>query len=341
TINVLDKDLNYRFVEGRELYRVGVTSEQLVGTNYLDRLPQEILGTMRVHLASVFAGTPAIFEVEVQGNVYELNAVPLPDENGNISQILVVEQNVTQHKKAEEDIILALNKERQLNELKSRFVSMASHEFRTPLSTILSSVSLVARYTEPAQTERRNKHIHRIRGAVKNLTGILDDFLSLEKLETGNVRSHSEVVDLKELLRELREEMQEIAKKEQEIRLEYIGESRIGLDAKMLRNILINLISNAIKYTPEGRLIDIEARTQDGIARIAIRDQGIGIPEEDQKHMFERFFRASNVINIQGTGLGLNIVKRYLDLMGGTIYFESRAGAGTTFFVEVPFYTEE
>lgn len=338
TINVFDRALNYRFVEGRELYRVGVTGDQLVGTNYLDRLPAEVRSTMRARLMPVFEGSPATFELTVQDNIYELNAVPLPDEKGMVPQILVVEQNVTQQKKAEEDILSALSKERQLNELKSRFVSMASHEFRTPLSTILSSVTLVSRYTELQQKEKRDKHIQRIRGAVKNLTGILNDFLSLDKLETGNVSSHPETLHLPELLQDLQEEMQEIAAKGQTVHLDFKGKESVTLDGKMLRNILINLISNAIKYSPEGGQIDIEARSENGNLRFSVRDQGIGIPEADQKHMFERFFRASNAINIQGTGLGLNIVKRYLDLMGGSIFFESRPGAGTTFFVEIPMH---
>ncbi|MEM0998025.1 MAG: PAS domain-containing sensor histidine kinase [Bacteroidota bacterium] len=336
TINVFDQHLNYRFVEGRELYQLGVTSEELVGTNYLDRLPESLRRTIRENLLPVFRGLPAQFEVESQGNIYELSAVPLPDDQGEISQILVVEQNISRQKQAERDIRDALDKERQLSELKSRFVSMASHEFRTPLSTILTSVSLVARYTEEKHRDRREKHIERIRSSVQNLTGILNDFLSLDRLETGAVETNPDRFDLREYLRDIVEEMQVIARKEQLICLELHNVGEVMLDAKMLRNILINLISNAIKYSPEGSEIKLSARLTGDTISFSVRDAGMGIPEADQPHLFGRFFRARNATNIQGTGLGLNIVRKFLDLMGGTIYFKSKEGVGTTFYLEIP-----
>lgn len=336
TINVFDRDLKYRFVEGRELYQMGVTSKELVGTNYLDRLPAELRLTIREKLLPVFEGEGSRFEIESAGNIYELSAVPLPDEHGEVAQILVVEQNVTRQRQADRDIREALDKERQLNELKSRFVSMASHEFRTPLSTILTSVSLIARYEEESQRARREKHIDRIKGSVQNLTSILNDFLSLDRLETGTVEAEPEIFGLPEFLADVAEEMQEIAKSGQHIAIVYEGKPQVCLDAKMLRNILINLISNAIKYSPENGRIEVAAENTGAMVGFSVKDQGMGIPEEDQQYMFGRFFRASNATNIGGTGLGLNIVRRYLDILGGTIYFQSTEGKGTTFYLEIP-----
>lgn len=336
TINVFDRDLNYRFVEGRELYQIGVTSKELVGTNYMERLPADLRLVIREKLMPVFEGEGSRFEVESSGNIYELSAVPLPDDKGEISQILVVEQNVTRQRQAERDIRESLDKERQLNELKSRFVSMASHEFRTPLSTILTSVSLIARYEEEAQRAKREKHIDRIRASVQNLTSILNDFLSLDRLETGKVDTDPETFDLAEFLADVVEEMQEIAKGEQHIAIEYEGDTEVRMDPKMLRNILINLISNAIKYSPDNGRIEVTAGNAGGTINFSVKDQGMGIPEADQPFMFGRFFRASNATNIGGTGLGLNIVRRYLEILEGTIYFKSTEEKGTTFYLEIP-----
>jgi signal transduction histidine kinase len=313
-----------------------VTSEQLVGTNYLDRLPADLRLTIREKLLPVFEGEGSRFEVESSGNIYELSTVPLPDDQGEISQILVVEQNVTRQRQAERDIRESLDKERQLSELKSRFVSMASHEFRTPLSTILTSVSLVARYEDESQRAKREKHIDRIRTSVKNLTGILNDFLSLDRLETGKVETEPEDFNLEEFIKDVVEEMQEIARAGQHLAIGYDGNPQVRMDPKMLRNILINLISNAIKYSPEQSRIEIRADNTGDAINFSVKDPGMGIPEEDQPLMFGRFFRARNAINIGGTGLGLNIVRRYLDILGGTIYFQSTEGKGTTFYMDIP-----
>lgn len=236
--------------------------------------------------------------------------------------------------KSQIEVKKALEKERELNELKSRFVSMASHEFRTPLSTILTSASLIARYTEPGTEEKREKHINRIKSAVGNLTGILNDFLSLSKLEEGHFQNQPEYFDLKELVTNTVDEIKMITKPNQAIIYEHKGETKVFLDMKSARNICINLLSNAIKYSEKDIFINTEI-TKEKI-KIKVKDQGIGIPQEEQEYLFTRFFRAKNATNIQGTGLGLNIVRKYLELMNGTITFESGLNEGTTFFIEFP-----
>lgn len=240
-------------------------------------------------------------------------------------------------RKKERALRKAFQKEKELNRLKSRFVSMASHEFRTPLSTILSSADLIEAYTREEQQEKRVKHTTRIKSAVSNLTGILNDFLSLSKLEEGKVQSKPVDFDLVAFCLETIDELQGLLKDGQHIRHESPEEEIwIYLDKKMLKNIFFNLLSNAIKYSDPGKPIDCQLGLEDGLLRLTIQDYGIGIPEEEQQHLFTRFFRAHNVENIQGTGLGLNIVKRYVDLLGGRISFVSKEGEGSTFTIELP-----
>lgn len=237
-------------------------------------------------------------------------------------------------KKAEQEILKSLEKEKELGVLKSRFVSMASHEFRTPLTTVLSSANLIAKYTESDQQGAREKHIDRIRKSVENLTSILNDFLSLEQLESGLQKVERIKVDPNELIVDLVDEMSHTLKKDQKIQVE--GEAPSVLtDSHILRNILINLVSNAIKYSNEGEVITIHMESTDELM-IHVKDRGIGIPKEEQKRMFQRFFRAGNATNIQGTGLGLNIVKKYVQLINGEISFVSEEGKGSTFSLKLP-----
>ncbi|MEL6132620.1 MAG: hybrid sensor histidine kinase/response regulator, partial [Bacteroidota bacterium] len=243
-------------------------------------------------------------------------------------------------RKSQEELRIALTKEQQLNEMKSRFVSMASHEFRTPLATILSSISLIDKYELPEHADRRKKHIERIKSNVHALTTILNDFLSISKLEEGKISSHEGILNLGEKIREITEEMQTQTKEGQVIQLDYAADvDMVILDGQIMRNVLNNLISNAIKYSPPNAQIYISARLNSGEFRLEVKDQGIGIPEDEQAHLFERFFRARNVTNIQGTGLGLSIVKRYIELLKGTIDFHSIPDEGTTFTIILPIKT--
>jgi len=239
-------------------------------------------------------------------------------------------------KQSQEELKKALAKEQELNELKSRFVSMASHEFRTPLATILSSIYLIEKYINPDQEERRRKHINRVRSNVHALNSILDDFLSLSKLEEGKISLHLEYIKLRELMTELQEEMHLQTKPGQKILLDYEeDEEYLWLDGALVRNSLNNLLSNAIKYSPENSEIILKGRVAGSKISISVKDHGIGIPLEEQEHLFERFFRARNVTHIKGTGLGLSIVKRYIDMLGGNITFESVPHQGTTFGIHL------
>lgn len=281
--------------------------------------------------------------------------VPFLNDAGKPYQYLAIRSDITQRKAAEEqlrraneelegkvkertyELTQALERERELNEMKSRFVSMASHEFRTPLSAILSSVSLIEHYAAPEQAQKREKHVERIKSSVKNLTNILDDFLSLEKLEQGRVDVHSTEFNLQGFVEDVIEEMDGMIKrKSQTVRSCFEGEPVVNQDKKILRNVLLNLLSNAVKYSPEEKAICVNAKAGDGEIKLSIRDEGIGIPQEAQQHLFGKFYRAGNAVNIQGTGLGLHIVKRYMELINGEISFMSKEGEGTTFTLRFP-----
>jgi len=276
------------------------------------------------------------YSIEHSNNIKEIKSLNSDLEKRVKDRTLILEEALQELGKSREDLKIALYKERELNELKNRFVSMASHEFRTPLATILSSLSLVSKYGELNEKEKQTKHIDRIKSAIVHLTDLLNDMLSLSKLEEGKVPVMMEKINVKELAAGLILEMQSISKSGQEIRYKHSGNQETIQDKKVLKHILFNLISNAIKFSPEGKPIDISLETGPHKLILTVKDYGIGISESDQKHLFERFFRANNATNIQGTGLGLNIVSKYVELLEGKIRVESKLEGGTLFVVELP-----
>jgi PAS domain S-box-containing protein len=247
-----------------------------------------------------------------------------------------LKKSLQELRKAEKEILKALDKERELSELKSRFVSMASHEFRTPLTTISSSANLIRKYPESDQQENRTKHIDRIQNSVKNLTSILNDFLSLDKLQSGAMEVRNSSFQLDELIEEVLKDMTVYLKKGQTILCESLPKVAMQTDIHLLKNSLINLLSNASKYSSDQDSITLKCQLKNEKVIITIQDFGIGIPKKEQKNLFQRFFRAANATNIQGTGLGLNIVKNYVDLLKGQICFVSEEGKGSTFEIEIP-----
>lgn len=266
-------------------------------------------------------------EAEQRLKEYAAELENLVDERTRSLKELVLALSV-----AKEEVSTSLEKEKELNQMKSRFVSMASHEFRTPLSSIQLSSVLIEKYATPYDNENIRKHVSKIKNAVGNLTTILNDFLSLERLEAGNVEPSFQPFDLVKLAEEITEEMQMIAKEEQNIIYQHTGlGSIVSLDQNLLKNCMINLISNAIKYSGEHTFIEFNTEISDKSCIVTIKDNGIGIPESDQMGLFQPFFRANNTGNIPGTGLGLNIVLRYATLMKGTVGFTSTLHKGTKF----------
>lgn len=240
-------------------------------------------------------------------------------------------KTVGELEEAKSEVSISLEKEIQLNQLKSQFVSMASHEFRTPLSSVQLSASLIEKYVVKNDEENIYKHIYRIKSSVQLLTSILDDFLSVEKLEAGVVRANFQYINLVKLGEEITEEMQMICKNNQHIVYQHTGsEGSFYLDPNLVKNSVINLISNSIKFSGENSFIEFNTEISDFTCKITVKDDGIGIPDNDQESLFEPFFRANNIGNIPGTGLGLNIVKRYVRLMGGKVDFVSQMNKGTS-----------
>ena len=275
----------------------------------------------------------AELEKKVQSRTEALNisVSKMEKANNDLQQQILVRQQ------AEEEVRKSLEKERELNELKSRFVSIASHEFRTPLSAILSSTSLIKQYKDRGDLHKVDKHIDRVKSSVNHLTSILNDFLSLGKLEEGHIEINRERIHLASFFDEIKEELKPILKETQQLVI-YLKQPQQEFltDPKVLRSVLFNLVSNASKYSDPGKKIYVEIDCGEKHITMKIHDEGIGIPDLEAKHVFERFFRASNAANIQGTGLGLNIVKRYIELLGGNINFKSQEGKGSTFTIGLP-----
>lgn len=270
---------------------------------------------------------PTEEQVRLLQALADITAVTM--ENIRIRNML--EQTVEERTR---ELAESLQRQEQLGEMKSAFLSMASHEFRTPLGTILSSAALVEKYPETEQQDKRKKHIHRIKSSVRNLIFILNDFLSLDKLEQGKVQQNRDVFDLRGFMNEVVEDLQVLRKENQQVQFTFTGNESALCDKNILRNVMNNLLSNALKYSDKDVRLDVHVNDE-GI-RIVVADQGIGIPAAQREKIFSKFFRASNSGSFQGTGLGLNIVHHYVALMDGTIGFTSEEGKGTTFTVQLP-----
>ena len=224
-----------------------------------------------------------------------------------------------------------LDKEKDLSELKSRFVSMASHEFRSPLSTLLSSAYLIEKYTTTEEQPKRDRHLKLIVSSVSMLTDILNDFLSVGKIEEGKIQVKPTDFSIREFITSIVGQMEHAVKKRQIIQYDHEGEEKVFLDASLMKHIIMNLVSNASKFSPEESNIEIKTINQDHEFVMSVKDYGMGISTEDQQHLKERFFRGANAGNIQGTGLGLHIVSKYVELMNGTVECRSELEKGTEF----------
>lgn len=324
---------------------------QQTGIPHVIGIGREVTGLKKD--GSVFPFRLSVSEVQLAGRIiytgfiHDLSLQKKAEDNLKNHAVQLEEQVkertlalnniVRQLRHSKEEVSLSLEKEKELGQMKSRFVSMASHEFRTPLSAIQLSASLIDKYALIPDTSRVRKHVVKIKNAVANLTGVLNEFLSLEKLEIGKVKPTFNRFDLVEFGEEITEQMQMIAKQNQSIIYQHTGmDNMVSLDQNLLKNCIFNLIGNAIKYSGENTFIEFNTEIEAQICRITIKDNGIGIPEADQKHLFEAFFRAHNTGTIPGTGLGLNIVARYTGLMNGQVDFKSKVNQGTIFTLSFP-----
>ena len=248
-----------------------------------------------------------------------------------------MKEEVEKRRAAENKMKVSLQKERELNELKTKFLSMVSHEFKTPLSGILTSTTLIGKYTQEEQQDKRDKHLKTIKAKVKYLDNILSDFLSIERLETGKTVYKYSTFPLSKVVNEVIYDANMLLKDGQHIEYpQNIDDITLEFDEKILELILTNLINNAIKYSSEGSVIEVEVKASENKLNIQVADEGMGIPEKEQKFIFNRYFRAENALLNAGTGIGLNIVKTHLENLGGRISFTSTEGKGSTFVVNLP-----
>jgi signal transduction histidine kinase len=288
-------------------------------------------------LRRAFHGENVVYEARGGDRYFNIKAIPLKESDGTINEVLCVFQDITEQKKMQEGLIAALEREKELGELKSRFVTMASHEFRTPLTAILASTFLLESYSGDDYSKEKIVHTSRIKRSVNNLTNILNEFLSLEKLEANKVSVVHSDINIPEYFQDdLLGEMDLIKKAGQTIDYQHTGKAMIHLDHHLLWSILTNLISNALKYSRVDSVIRVKSDLNDERLVINVDDSGIGIPADEHKNIFGRFFRARNATNIEGTGLGLHIAQKYVGLLNGKITFESNLDEGTKFTVILP-----
>ncbi len=343
-ILLVDDQMQIRFMEGSELKSIQqqVKGLQRIMINELSGFSDQRKKLFIEYVQRTLKGEHLSFETEYRKIPYAINTTPLSMENGSVTHALFVLLNINDRKQNERKMLQNLKREIELSDLKSRFISTASHEFRTPLSVILSSTTLIEKQNQPGMEERRMKHLNRIKSNVQHLVTVLNDFLSLSKLEEGKVIVQPEQFDLIDFSKSMIDQIELSKKIGQDVVLD-LGSSKVHvfLDSKLLRHVLLNLLGNAIKYSAEGQKITLKIQEDDQKITLAVLDEGIGIPLHEQQYLFQRFFRAKNSLNIAGTGLGLHIVKHYVELMGGTLSFESIENVGSTFTVTFPKITQE
>jgi len=325
---------------------LGYTPEQLIGRSsvifFPDRQSWEAFGAAAY--PTLAAGRPYFCEQQllrkdgtrVWLEIYGVAVNARNPAKGTIWTSI----DITERREAAENLRIALERQRELAELKSRFVSMASHEFRTPLTTILSSSELLKRYGERLRASEALEIMDSIESAVRRMTSMLDDVLVIGRAQDGKIEFKPTAVRLRRFCEALIDEVLQGETRQgrggRTVELGIEGDPRAHIDARLVEHVLANLLSNAIKYSPVGGVVQFEVSMLPGQLKFRVSDSGIGIPEEDLSHLFETFRRGKNVGNIGGTGLGLAIVKNYVDMHGGEVSVESSVGRGTSFTVILP-----
>ena len=336
-ICVINNKMEYEYLDGEIMKQLELDPRNFIGKNLEDvsGIDKERHQLFKEDIRRTFTGEHLNFEVKFNHQIFSVNTTPLMEEDGEIKRILFVYNNITHQKRIEKKIRKSLKKEHQLNNLKSQFISTASHEFRTPLSAIQSSTDLIEALNRPGQEEGRSRHLGKIKSNVERLVTILDEFLSISRLEAKKVMVRPEYFDLVPFSKYLIRELKPNLKPGQKIISKFGNpEVPVQMDPKLLDHILRNLLVNAIKFSEAGGKILFKLDRREKMVFFEISDTGIGIPTTDQKQIFQQFFRAGNAANIQGTGLGLHLVKQYATLLKGTISLDSEVGKGTTFYLQ-------
>lgn len=329
------EDIGIREMRGRNLSGLHKNGEQIplqVGLSPFSLYGNKYVLTLIEDLSEIKEKDNQIYELNTQlEKKIRLRTQELRDT------VAILKREVKRRKEAENKIKDALQRERELNDLKTKFLSLVSHEFKTPLSGILTAATLVGKYNAAEGQGKREKHLKTIIGEVRRLNTILTDFLSIERLEQGKEVYRLADFSLSKVVNEVIYDANMILKDGQKINYpQNIDDTIINQDERIVGLALTNLLHNAIKYSSEDTEIDFRVNLSENKITFHIKDQGIGIPEADQKHIFDRYFRAENVLLTQGTGIGLNIIKAHIENLGGSIYFKSKENTGSVFTMELP-----
>ena len=321
-----------------ELYDITLTDKiNLSDFSYLP-LFNEIINKIKQSLK----GKSIRYEIEIidkNNNIswYELHISPIFSDKNKIEEVFINPINIDENKKAQKEIIQLLKKERELNELRSQFIATVSHEFRTPMSNIYSNTQLLEKFNEKWDTNKKDKSFSRIYDAINNITMMLNDISELGKEESGQLKYNPSLIDINGFTSTIIEELEELHNLSYKIKLNTNSiKSHINGDANLLRQILINLINNSIKYTLNNPKISINISNTNHQISFKIRDNGIGIPIKDQETIFIPFQRGSNTEHYKGSGLGLSIVKKCIELHNGNYTINSQLRQGTEFCFSIP-----
>ena len=339
-IAVKDRTGSFQLVNEKAAQLYGITTSAMLGKTIADIHPNPAdAALIQQQDQAVFAsGQPVITpEMANLGRYFHTSRTPLHNADGQVDRVLIVSFDITEQKQAAATLQQALHKEKELGELKSRFISMASHEFRTPLAAIRATTDTLLTYRQRLPDEQIERRLSKILGQVDYLKGIIEDVLQLARLQAQRVAFTPVPIDLDHLCRTLIEEVRGQEAGPERVLYQAADTVRaVLLDPKLMRQIIVNLLSNALKYSLDDKPVALTLRNSDGVLVLQVRDEGIGIPAADLPHLYQPFHRASNVGAIAGTGLGLTITKEFVELQGGTLRVTSEVGVGTTFTVRIP-----
>lgn len=355
-VAMFDRDMRYIMVSKRFIEDYRLAEKDIIGHSHYEIFPEIPQKWKKLHEKCLAGETIScdeeLFERRDGHNDWiKWEMCPWHTATNEIGGIILFTEVITKRKQAEialqqlnrnlekkvsektRELTGLLKKEKELGELKSRFVTIASHEFRTPLSTVLSSAYLIEKYQTEEEQPKRVKHVERIISSVSSLTDILNDFLSVGKIEEGKITPKFTLFDIHTHITQILKEINVIKKKGQNLIYHHAGNTEVYLDAALFKHIIINLLTNAIKFSAENTAIDIRTERTDDCLMLHVKDKGMGISNEDQQYLFQRFFRGANVTDIQGTGLGLHIAQKYTELMNGIITCRSELEKGTEFLI--------
>lgn len=321
----------------------GLKREDVIGNTedfFLSKEEAQQVNTIEDELLT--SGGQKVYDFQIHNQMGELKEFIITKSifrraDGELRGIIAIAVDVTSLKKLERDLEDALKKEKELNELKSRFISTTSHEFRTPLTSIITSADLLEMFGKNWEEEKFKLHINKIQNAVNKMSDLLEDVLVVNRGESNKIELTPQTGNFKDFLLELMDEVITHDSSKHPFKFDYLADvEEINFDNKLVRQIFTNLASNALKYSKRDKEIKIIVEKVDEHLVLHVIDFGIGIPDDDQKHLFEPFHRATNIGNVSGTGLGLSIVKKAVEIHQGELSFTSKVDEGSEFIVKIP-----